>query len=73
MFCMLLRKYLAGEKSWPSASPSMERLAGWLSRPPMRWGQSPPPSGAGSHGPRTNLLLLDGEDRLWTACAGWEA
>ncbi|MFQ9412387.1 MAG: NFACT family protein [Evtepia gabavorous] len=51
MFCMLLRKYLAGEKSWPSASPRWSVWRSWLSRPPMRWGQSPPPSGVGSHGP----------------------
>lgn len=38
MFCMLLRKYLAGGKILALRQPPMERLRSWLSRPPMRWG-----------------------------------
>lgn len=65
MFCMLLRKYLAGEKSWPSASPRWSVWRSWLSRPPMRWGtKSAARLVLEAMGRRTNLLLLDGEDRI---------
>ena len=65
MFCMLLRKYLAGEKSWRSISLRWSVWRSWLSRPPMRWGtKSVDRLVLEAMGRRTNLLLLDGEDRI---------
>lgn len=72
MFCMLLRKYLAGGKILALRQPPWSVWRSWLSRPPMRWGTKSAavwcwkPWAAGP-----TCCCWTGRTGLWTACAGW--
>ena len=65
MFCMLLRKYLAGGKILALRQPPMERLAELVIEGTNKMGDKVPRRLIlEAMGRRTNLILLDGEDRI---------
>ena len=65
MFCMLLRKYLAGGKILALRQPPMERLAELVIEGTNEMGDKVPRRLIlEAMGRRTNLILLDGEDRI---------
>ena len=65
MFCMLLRKYLAGGKILALRQPPMERLAELVVEAANEMGDKVRRRLVlEAMGRRTNLLLLDGEDRI---------
>ena len=65
MFCMLLRKYLAGGKILALRQPPMERLAELVVEATNEMGDKVRRRLVlEAMGRRTNLLLLDGEDRI---------
>ena len=65
MFCMLLRKYLAGGKILARRQPPMERLAELVVEAANEMGDKVRRRLVlEAMGRRTNLLLLDGEDRI---------
>ena len=65
MFCMLLRKYLAGGKILALRQPPMERLAELVIEATNEMGDKVRRRLVlEAMGRRTNLLLLDGEDRI---------
>ena len=65
MFCMLLRKYLAGGKILALRQPPMERLAEVVIEGTNEMGDKVPRRLIlEAMGRRTNLILLDGEDRI---------
>ena len=65
MFCMLLRKYLAGGKIMALRQPPMERLAELVIEATNEMGDKVRRRLIlEAMGRRTNLLLLDGEDRI---------
>ena len=65
MFCMLLRKYLAGGKILALHQPPMERLAELVVEATNEMGDKVRRRLVlEAMGRRTNLLLLDGEDRI---------
>ena len=71
MFCMLLRKYLAGKNPGPR-QPPMERLAELVVEAANEMGDKVRRRLVlEAMGRRTNLLLLDGEDRIVDCLPGW--
>ena len=72
MFCMLLRKYLTGARILALEQPYMERVVTFrleaLDELGDRVRRSLVLEAMGRH---ANLILLDGEERIVTACAGW--
>ena len=65
MFCMLLRKYLTGGKILALRQPPMERLAELVIEGTNEMGDKVPRRLIlEAMGRRTNLILLDGEDRI---------
>ena len=69
-FCMLLRKYLAGGKILALRQPPMERLAELVIEGTNEMGDKVPRRLIlEAMGRRTNLILLDGEDRIVDSAA----
>lgn len=72
MFCMLLRKYLAGGKILALRQPPMERLAELVVEAANEMGDKVRRRLVlEAMGRRTNSCCGRGGPGLWTACAGW--